>query len=143
MSQGTGIPNPMVSKFLPRGSALHSLPSSQALKTFSLFFFLSLSRLGLWTYDLTAQQLSQIRVPPHQSSSFAGTEYSFISLFSLINYVAAGILNATAQFQWLALGSLCVVGTSTAIYSLWLRNERGHLVHLEKLGLGRLFESRL
>jgi iron-regulated transporter 1 len=78
-----------------------------------------------------------MRVVPHHRSSFAGTEYSFISLFNLLNYIAAAMLSGTEDFRWLALGSLGAVGTSTAVYSVWLRRERGHLVHLEKIGLGR------
>ena len=135
-SQGTGLPNFLISKLFLRSSASRLSPPNRALETFALFFFLSLSRLGLWTYDLTAQQLSQVRVPPHQRSSFAGTEYSFVALFNLLNYIAAAMFSATEQFRWLALGSLGAVGMSTAVYSLWLRRERGHLVHFEKLGLG-------
>ncbi|KAF8577863.1 hypothetical protein K439DRAFT_1664025 [Ramaria rubella] len=123
---GTGLSNLIMVKLFP---------SKWVLESFTLFFFLSLSRVGLWTYDLTAQQLAQTRVPSHQRSSFAGTEYSFIALFDLLNYVAAAILSATEQFRWLTLVSLGAVVTSTAIYSLWLKKERGHLVHLDKIGL--------
>lgn len=63
------------------------------LLTVAMFTFLSLSRLGLWIYDLTTQQLTQTLVPPTQRSSFTGVEYSFYNLFELLQNVAAMVFD--------------------------------------------------
>ncbi|KAF5869945.1 putative iron-regulated transporter protein [Botrytis fragariae] len=77
-------------------------PSSPLLALF-LFATLSLSRLGLWIFDLTTQQLSQTLIAPTQRSSFAGCEYSLVALFELGNYVMAIIWSRPDQFGWVAL----------------------------------------
>ena len=111
-------------------------PENSTTAAVSLFTFLSLSRLGLWTFDLTIQELTQTRVPPHTRSSFAGTEMSFVSVFELGNSIAAAILSRPEDFRWLALGSLGAVGLSTCMYAIWVRQQRGHLVHWERIGKG-------
>ncbi|KAH6678385.1 hypothetical protein B0J14DRAFT_650605 [Halenospora varia] len=111
---------------------LTPLPS-HALLALTLFTFLSLSRLGLWVYDLTTQQLTQTLNPPSTLSSFTGVEYSLNSFFELLQNVITIILWRPEQFKWIALMSLCAVGTSTVMYAGWVRWMRGHLVHWERL----------
>jgi iron-regulated transporter 1 len=101
---------------------------------FILFFFLSISRLGLWIYDLTTQQLTQTMTLPSQRSSFTGVEYSFVSLFELAQYIVTMILHRPEQFKWIALMSWIAVAISTIAYAGWVWRMRGHLVHWEKLG---------
>ena len=108
--------------------------SSQPRLTFILFFFLSISRLGLWVYDLTTQQLTQTMTIPSQRSSFTGVECSFVSLFELGHHVMTIILHRPEQFKWITLVSLMAVATSTAAYAGWVWKMRGHLVHWEKIG---------
>ncbi|KAI9814369.1 MAG: hypothetical protein M1827_003224 [Pycnora praestabilis] len=119
---------------LPRVLALTSPLNIQPAETLSLFFFLSASRLGLWIFDLTTQQLTQTRIPPVRRSSFAGTEMSFVSLFELGQWIAAAVFHKPEQFRWLALGSFGAVVVSTALYSFWVWRQRGHLFHWEKIG---------
>ena len=108
--------------------------TSHHLLAFVLFFFLSISRLGLWIYDLTTQQLTQTMTPPSQRSSFTGVEYSFVSLFELGQHIVAIILHQPEQFKWIALMSWTAVAISTIIYAGWVWKVRGHLVHWERLG---------
>jgi iron-regulated transporter 1 len=118
------------------GSGL-SLPlPMQHLLSFTLFFFLSISRLGLWIYDLTTQQLTQTLTQPSQRSSFTGVEYSFVALFELAQHVVTIILHRPEQFRWIALGSYSAVGISTLVYAAWVWRVRGHLVHWESIGKG-------
>jgi iron-regulated transporter 1 len=122
---------------LPRGMVPPSLLTFHPTFTtkFSLFFFLCLSRLGLWTFDLTAQQLAQTRITPDGRSSFAGVETSLVGVFELGHWMAALIAGGHAErFRWLALGSLGAVGASMSMYMFWLRRERGHLVHWPPYG---------
>ncbi|KAG4432221.1 hypothetical protein IFR05_012302, partial [Cadophora sp. M221] len=109
---------------------------SRPLLAFTLFTFLSLSRLGLWIYDLTTQQLTQTLTSPSTRSSFTGVEYSFVSLFELAQNIMAIILSRPGDFKWIALVSLLAVGLSTGMYAAWVARMRGHLVHWERLGKG-------
>lgn len=72
-------------------------------------------------------------VPPHQQSSFAGVEASVINLFELLGAGAAISLPRAEQFPLLALASFGVVLGSWAMYAVWVRGRRGHLVHWEKI----------
>lgn len=108
------------------------------LSTVPMFVFLSLSRLGLWIFDLTTQELTQTGVKSEERSSFAGTEMAFVSLFELVQWIAAAAWPSPDQFHWLASGSLMAVVGSTTLYAVWVRYRRGHLIHPEKLGCGCL-----
>ncbi|RDW94335.1 hypothetical protein BP5796_00098 [Coleophoma crateriformis] len=92
-------PSNLLSRFL-------SSTTAPPIAAITLFFFLSLSRLGLWIYDLTTQQLTQTLIAPSQRSSFSGVEYSFVSIFEMTQLVSAIIFSRPDQFKWLALGSL-------------------------------------
>jgi len=96
-----------------------------------LFTFLSLSRLGLWTFDLTTTETTQLLVPASTRSSFGGTEQSLVAFFELLQWVAAAVWSRPDQFPWLALGSLGAVAVSAGMYASWVRGKRGHLVHLD------------
>jgi iron-regulated transporter 1 len=110
----------------------HSPNASRLTLAFIIFFFLSVSRLGLWIYDLTTQQLTQIMTIPSQRSSFTGVEYSFISLFELFQNIMTIIFHRPEQFRWIALISLVAVAVSTTGYACWVWNMRGHLIHFER-----------
>lgn len=98
-----------------------------------LFSFLAFSRLGVWVFDLTTQQLTQTLVPTHQRSSFAGTENSIVNVFELLGAGAAIAFPRMEQYKWLALASLVSVVISLIMYAGWVRRQRGHLLHWEKV----------
>ena len=123
------VPTNLISRF----TALISPATSPSVAAFSMFFFLSASRLGLWAFDLTTQELTQIRVPATKRSSFAGTEMSFVSVFELGQWVLAFIFARPDQFQWLSLGSLVAVRLASFMYAFWVRQQRGHLLHWDRL----------
>ncbi|KAI5919247.1 Ferroportin1-domain-containing protein [Camillea tinctor] len=101
-----------------------------------LFSFLAFSRLGVWVFDLTTQQLTQTLVAPTQRSSFAGVENSVVNVFELLGAGTAIAFPRTEQYRWLALASLVSVVVSWLMYAVWVHRQRGHLVHWEKLGEG-------
>lgn len=107
--------------------------ASISIATVSLFFFLSFSRLGLWVFDITTQELTQTYVAPTKLASFAGTEMSFVSLFELSQWILAAIISRPEQFEWVALVSLGAVACSTAMYTFWVLRHRGHLLHWETI----------
>ncbi|KAK7908087.1 Solute carrier family 40 member 1 [Apiospora marii] len=100
-----------------------------------IFSFLSFSRFGVWVFDLTTQQLTQVLVPEHQRSKFAGVETSVVNVFEIMGAAAAISFPRTEQFKWLSLASFVAVTISWALYAGWIRGQRGHLLHWEKLGL--------
>ncbi|MCJ1399804.1 hypothetical protein MMC11_003007 [Xylographa trunciseda] len=124
------------SDLLSRILALASPFTSRPLAAIVMFAFLSLSRLGLWVFDLTTQEITQTEVQHDRRSSFAGTEMAFVSLFELSQWVLAAIVSRPEQFHWLALGSFTAVLCSTCMYAWWVRRQRGHLTHWDRLGKG-------
>ncbi|KAI0159522.1 Ferroporti-1 [Xylariaceae sp. FL1272] len=98
-----------------------------------LFSFLAFSRLGVWIFDLTTQQLTQMLVPKTERSSFAGVETSIVNIFEVLGAGAAITFPNVSQYRWLALASLVSVVISWFMYSLWVRTQRGHLVHWYKI----------
>ncbi|PBP19676.1 putative Solute carrier family 40 member 1, partial [Diplocarpon rosae] len=100
--------------------------ASQAsfLTTVTLFGFLSLSRLFLWTYSLMEQEIEQSEVPASQRSTFSGTGESFRSCFDLLHWTATVVWSRPEEFKGLAGASLCVVGGSALWFSSWARRSR-------------------
>ena len=129
-------PSPTSASSLPNLIARFFAMPSQPLLAITLFLFLSISRLGLWIFDLTTQQLTQTMVTSTQRSSFTGVEYSFVALFELGQYVITIVLHKPEQFKWIAGFSWVAVMVSTAAYAGWVWRMRGHLVHWERLGKG-------
>lgn len=118
-------------------AAATGFPLPLPVLTTILFLSLSLTRLGLWTFDLTTQELTQTRVAPSQRSSFAGTEMSFVAVFELAHWVLAAVFARPEQFRYLAGMSLGAVGAAAGLYAGWVRGRRGHLLHWERLPCGK------
>lgn len=119
---------------LPKLLARIIPPTNSILLPLLLFTTLSFSRLGLWIFDLTTQQLTQTLVASSHRSSFTGCEYSLVAFFELGNNVMAMIWSRPEQFKWVALVSLGAVIVSAVLYAGWVRSVRGHLVHWERVG---------
>ncbi|KAI1752463.1 Ferroportin1-domain-containing protein [Xylaria castorea] len=116
---------------IPRISGVTSLNVGWSV---ILFSFLAFSRLGVWIYDLTTQQLTQTLVHKTQRSSFAGVENSVVNVFEVLGAGAAIAFPQVEQYRWLALASFISVLISWCMCAWWVRAQRGHLVHWEKLG---------
>jgi solute carrier family 40 (iron-regulated transporter), member 1 len=105
--------------------------------TLVLFFCLASSRLGRGIFSLTTQQLAQSRLPPHQRSSFAGTETAFVSIFGLAHSLGTAIWSEPAEFGWLAFASWIMVAASAVIYVWWWMKETAKVRHWEGWRLGQ------
>ena len=111
--------------------------TNHPMATLILFFCLASSRLGRGMFSLSTQQLAQSRLPPHQRSSFAGTETAFASAFGLTHSLGTAIWSKPAEFGWLALASWIMVASSAAMYVWWWMRENARLRHWEGWRLGQ------
>lgn len=84
-----------------------------------MFTFLCLSRLGLWVFDISIQELSQLCVPADSLASFAGTSMSFVSLFELCQWLLVAAVSRPEQFVWVAGSSAATVGVAAGMYGFW------------------------
>ncbi|PYH91069.1 iron-regulated transporter [Aspergillus ellipticus CBS 707.79] len=92
-----------------------------------------LSRVGLRGFDLCIQILVQEGVEPDARGSFSSTEAAWQSLFEICSYTSTMVFSRPDQFKWPALISVVAVGLAGVLYAVFVRIQRGHLVHLPKL----------
>jgi iron-regulated transporter 1 len=89
-----------------------------------------LSRFGLWSFDLCAQILIQDSVQPSYRGSFSATEASLQNFFELCAFAMTIAFPSPQQFRYPALISLLAIYCSAAIYTNFVRERRGHLLHM-------------
>lgn len=89
----------------------------------------ALSRIGLWGFDLCAQNIIQDEVEDDHRGTFSAVEASFQNLFEILSYVTTIIFSRPDQFQWPVVISVGAVYTAGGLYAYFLRKRRGHLFH--------------
>ncbi|KAJ5485110.1 hypothetical protein N7539_005098 [Penicillium diatomitis] len=89
-----------------------------------------LSRLGLRGFDLCAQILVQEGIEAGERGSFSSTEAAWQNLFEICSYISTIIFSRPDQFEWPALISIIAVTLAGIFYALYVRTQRGHLLHL-------------
>lgn len=89
----------------------------------------ALSRVGLWGYDLCAQNIVQDEVDPHHRGTFSTAEAAFQNLFELISYATTVIFSRPDQFRWPVVTSVAAVYIAGGLYAMFVRKRRGHLFH--------------
>ncbi|KAK2609407.1 hypothetical protein N8I77_002904 [Diaporthe amygdali] len=89
----------------------------------------ALSRIGLWGFDLCAQNIIQDEVEDDHRGTFSAVEASFQNLFEIMSYVTTIIFSRPDQFQWPVVISVGAVYTAGGLYAYFLRKRRGHLFH--------------
>ncbi|KAM7214065.1 Ferroporti-1 [Rhypophila decipiens] len=89
----------------------------------------ALSRVGLWGYDLCAQNIIQEEVEPDHRGAFSAVETSVQNLFELISYSTTIIFSRPDQFKWPVVISIAAVYLSGGLYATFVRKRRGHLFH--------------
>lgn len=103
---------------------------SSTARTFLFITSVILSRIGLWSFDLTAQLLVQNSVDASQRGTFSATESSLQNVFELCTFAMTIVWSQPQQFMYPATVSLVAVYAAAAVYTRFVRVERGHLVHL-------------
>ncbi|KIX02339.1 uncharacterized protein Z518_08280 [Rhinocladiella mackenziei CBS 650.93] len=89
-----------------------------------------LSRLGLWSFDLCAQLIIQESVLPPHRGTFSAVEMSIQNVFELCAFATTIIFPRPEQFRYPALVSLSALYCAAALYAKFVRDRRGHLLHL-------------
>lgn len=100
---------------LPAVAAALGAAVAARARMYALVWGLVLSRFGLWTYDLAANQLIQETVDPATLGTVSGVQGSLQSLFQMLAYLAGVLQPSTAQFVWLMAGSCCMVGLAATL----------------------------
>ncbi|KAK7218637.1 hypothetical protein V2G26_006640 [Clonostachys chloroleuca] len=87
------------------------------------------SRLGLWGFDLCSQFIIQEEVEMANRGAFSTMETSWQNAFELCSYLSTIILSDPNQFGYPATGSVLAVACSWLLYSRFVWQRRGHLLH--------------
>jgi iron-regulated transporter 1 len=112
--------------------SLTSWGSQSAWGPFLLFGGMSLSRVGLWVFDIAETILLQQYVDNSQIGSVSGWQHSLCNVFDLSQYVLTAIVSDPNDFAIPAFVSLLAVVGASISYTLFVKKERGHLLHLKK-----------
>ena len=102
----------------------------------------AVSRIGLWGYDLCAQNIVQNvsvcvssdcanrqEVDGDHRGSFSTVEAAFQNLFEMLSYVMTIVFSRPEQFQWPVVMSIAAVYAAGGLYACFVRRRRGHLFH--------------
>ena len=87
------------------------------------------SRIGLWGFDLCAQNIVQDEVAGDERGSFSTAESAFQNLFEVLAYTTTIVFPRPEAFRWPVLVSVGAVYVAAALYTLFVRRRRGHLFH--------------
>ncbi|KAL5416322.1 hypothetical protein PMIN06_003292 [Paraphaeosphaeria minitans] len=92
----------------------------------------TLSRLGLWGFDLCVQYLVQEDAPEAARGSFSSIEASLQNLFELCSFATTMVWARPEQFRFPVWVSGGVLVASTACFAAFVRRKRGHLLHTSR-----------
>ncbi|KAI0354576.1 hypothetical protein OH77DRAFT_1404701 [Trametes cingulata] len=108
-----------------------------------LFGGMILSRIGLWAFDLCQLKELQLALAEHpRRNTLTGLQYSLQNMADMLkarlsllltprslSYILTIILSRPSQFKYAALASYISVFAGASTYLLYVKKERGHLLH--------------
>lgn len=97
-----------------------------------LFGGMSVSRIGLWVFDISETMLMQQMVDNSQIGSISGWQHSLCNVFDLSQFVLIAIVSDPNDFIIPATVSLGAVVAASISYTVFVKQERGHLFHIKK-----------
>ncbi|KAK7690244.1 hypothetical protein QCA50_006899 [Cerrena zonata] len=103
---------------------------SSSIAALPLVFAVIPSRMGLWSFDLSVQLQIQQIVPRSQMGSFSAMETALQNTFELLSYASTIVWSRPDQFQYPVVMSCCAVACAAILYARYVRQRRGHLLHL-------------
>lgn len=89
------------------------------LRLMMLVWGLTLSRYGLWTFDLSVNQIIQETAEPASLGAVNGVQGALQALFQMLAYLAGALNPSLHKFVWLMAGSCCVVATAAMLYTAY------------------------
>ncbi|KAL7625837.1 hypothetical protein AAE478_005060 [Parahypoxylon ruwenzoriense] len=107
----------------------HGYPSTALLPAVGLAVSVAFSRVGLWGFDLSAQNIVQDEIYSDRRGIFSTVEASFQNFFDLLAWVTTIIWSDPASFHWPVVISIAATYAAGGLYTYFLRQRRGHLVH--------------
>ncbi|KAH9487158.1 Solute carrier family 40 member 1 [Psilocybe cubensis] len=97
-----------------------------------LFGGMAISRIGLWSFDLCQLKLLQLTLADHpRRNTLNGLQFSLQNLLDLLRYIMVIFLSRPSEFKYTAVISFGAVFSAASSYLVYLRRERGHLIHAE------------
>lgn len=109
-----------------------------------LFSGLAISRIGLWGFDLSQLSQLQTSLASHpRRNGLSALQFSLQNFFDLGHYALTLIWQKPRDFKYPATVSYAAIGVATVLYvALYARRLRGHILHLDKLGMERLLGKK-
>jgi len=97
-----------------------------------LFGGMAISRIGLWSFDLCQLKLLQQTLADHpRRNTLNGLQFSLQNFLDLFKYVMIIAFPQPSAFKYTAMLSFGAVVTGACLYLIYLRRERGHVVHVD------------
>ncbi|KAI0720075.1 Ferroporti-1 [Cerioporus squamosus] len=95
-----------------------------------LFGGMMLSRIGLWAFDLCQLKELQLALATHpRRNSLTALQYSMQNVADMLKYVLTMALSKPSQFKYAALASFISVVAGASTYLMYVKKERGHVLH--------------
>ena len=116
--------------------------SNSLLASSILVLGVTLSRLGLWCFDLCAQIIIQDGVGSADRGSFSSTEAAAQNFFEMLSFASTMIFADPELFKYPAAMSVTAVACAGGCYAFFVRRRRGHLLHLSSCIEGEKAEAR-
>ncbi|KAI0778796.1 Ferroporti-1 [Trametes elegans] len=95
-----------------------------------LFGGMMLSRIGLWAFDLCQLKELQLALATHpRRNSLMALQFSLQNIADMLKYILTIILSRPSQFKYAALASFISVLAGASTYLVYVKRERGHIMH--------------
>lgn len=98
-----------------------------------MFGGMSLSRIGLWMFDLSETIILQNQVDSKKIGSISGWQHSLCNFFDLLQFILTMIISDPNNFFIPSFILLLAVLSSSIIYTYYVYKQRGHLLHIKIL----------
>lgn len=85
-------------------------------------FFIIISRIGLWTFDLVEVQIMQEYIQENQRGIINGVESSLTNLAYLIIFGIATIFHKPKEYFIIVFFSYIILFISSILYTIWVKN---------------------
>ncbi|OCK95275.1 uncharacterized protein K441DRAFT_658669 [Cenococcum geophilum 1.58] len=109
-----------------------SLPVGTKAAGAALIAGVTISRIGLWGFDLCVQFLVQEDAPESSRGRFSAAEMALQNLFELISFATTMVFTRPQDFKYPVLISCGAIGVSAICFATFVRQKRGHLLHASK-----------